>query len=182
LVQRRFLGWVVSYGWLLTDQAHRVGQMGWHAQVGRVLRSTVSKLVIITTLADGSRTMPDSRTVPWPPDSLWSAERSIMCRDLSRPCFFVSISRITISSKQWPTLPGKALMKHRNQCVILQTPLVDGSPCGYGGHCYNQTCESGSTSSEIGAWYSQNKNISIPVTIVGGLLVSRMSITSGVDS
>jgi len=31
----------------------------------------------------------------------------------------------------------------RNQCVVLQTPLVDGSPCGYGGHCYNASCQAG---------------------------------------
>lgn len=58
-----------------------------------------------------------------------------------------------------------------NQCVVLQTPLVDGSPCGYGGHCYNQTCESGSWQSTAGAWYRQNLQISIPVTVVAGLLV-----------
>lgn len=57
-----------------------------------------------------------------------------------------------------------------NQCVVLQTPLVDGSPCGYGGHCYNQTCQSGSWQDTAGAWYRQNLQISIPVTIVAGLL------------
>ncbi|WVQ91192.1 hypothetical protein IAS59_004988 [Cryptococcus gattii] len=58
-----------------------------------------------------------------------------------------------------------------NSCVVLQTPLVDGSPCGYGGHCYNQTCESGSWQSTAAAWYKQNLQISIPVTIVVGLIV-----------
>ncbi|WWD16989.1 hypothetical protein CI109_101425 [Kwoniella shandongensis] len=58
-----------------------------------------------------------------------------------------------------------------NQCVVLQTPLVDGSPCGYGGHCYNSTCRAGSWQSTAGAWYKQNLQISIPVTIVAGLLV-----------
>ncbi|WWC69861.1 uncharacterized protein I206_103804 [Kwoniella pini CBS 10737] len=58
-----------------------------------------------------------------------------------------------------------------NQCVVLQTSLVDGSPCGYGGHCYNQTCKSGSWQSTAAAWYKQNLQISIPVTIVVGLLV-----------
>ncbi|XAO27343.1 hypothetical protein I312_106190 [Cryptococcus bacillisporus CA1280] len=58
-----------------------------------------------------------------------------------------------------------------NSCVVLQTPLVDGSPCGYGGHCYNQTCESGSWQDTAAAWYKQNLQISIPVTIVVGLIV-----------
>ncbi|WVR06758.1 hypothetical protein IAU60_003793 [Kwoniella sp. DSM 27419] len=58
-----------------------------------------------------------------------------------------------------------------NQCVVLQTPLVDGSPCGYGGHCYNNQCKSGSWQSTAAAWYRQNLQISIPVTIVAGLLV-----------
>ncbi|KAK8864698.1 hypothetical protein IAR55_001950 [Kwoniella newhampshirensis] len=58
-----------------------------------------------------------------------------------------------------------------NQCVVLQTPLVDGSPCGYGGHCYNSTCDSGSWQDTAGSWYRQNLNISIPVTVVVGLIV-----------
>ncbi|RXK34760.1 hypothetical protein M231_07981 [Tremella mesenterica] len=59
----------------------------------------------------------------------------------------------------------------RNQCVVLQTSLIDGSPCGYGGHCYNQTCRSGSWENTLDAMYTQNLQISIPVTIVGGLLI-----------
>ncbi|UOH83270.1 hypothetical protein LQV05_005990 [Cryptococcus neoformans] len=58
-----------------------------------------------------------------------------------------------------------------SSCVVLQTPLVDGSPCGYGGHCYNQTCESGSWQATAAAWYRQNLQISIPVTIIVGLIV-----------
>ncbi|OCF31943.1 zinc metalloprotease [Kwoniella heveanensis BCC8398] len=58
-----------------------------------------------------------------------------------------------------------------NQCVVLQTPLVDGSPCGYGGHCYNSTCKAGSWQATAAAWYRSNLQISIPVTIVVGLLV-----------
>ncbi|GFZ46899.1 Disintegrin and metalloproteinase domain-containing protein B [Saitozyma sp. JCM 24511] len=59
-----------------------------------------------------------------------------------------------------------------NQCVVLQTPLVDGSPCGYGGHCYNQTCQAGSWEATFDSWYTSNLQISIPVTIVVGLIVS----------
>lgn len=61
----------------------------------------------------------------------------------------------------------------RNQCVVLQTPLVDGSPCGYGGHCYNATCQSGPWQDRFEAMYTQNLQISIPVTIVAGIIVSR---------
>ena len=43
---------------------------------------------------------------------------------------------------------------------------------GYGGHCYNQTCQSGSWEDTADAWYSQNLQISIPVTVIVGLLVS----------
>lgn len=42
---------------------------------------------------------------------------------------------------------------------------------GYGGHCYNQTCESGSWQATAAAWYRQNLQISIPVTIIVGLIV-----------
>ncbi|KAK4690008.1 hypothetical protein P7C73_g122, partial [Tremellales sp. Uapishka_1] len=58
-----------------------------------------------------------------------------------------------------------------NQCLVLQTPLIDGSPCGYGGHCYNQTCKAGSTDAIIGAWYTSNLQIAIPVTVIAGLIV-----------
>ncbi|TYJ53027.1 hypothetical protein B9479_006357 [Cryptococcus floricola] len=57
-----------------------------------------------------------------------------------------------------------------NQCVVLQTPLIDGSSCGYAGHCYNSTCEKGSWQDTAAAWYKQNLQISIPVTIVAALL------------
>ncbi|ORY26309.1 Metallo-peptidase family M12-domain-containing protein [Naematelia encephala] len=63
-----------------------------------------------------------------------------------------------------------------NQCVVLQTPLIDGSPCGYGGHCYNETCQSGSWQSTAAAWYRQNLQISIPVTVVVGIIVLAISI------
>ena len=60
-----------------------------------------------------------------------------------------------------------------NQCIVLQTALIDGSPCGYGGHCYNQTCQSGSWEDTFDAMYTQNLQISIPVTVVVGILVSH---------
>ncbi|WVN87729.1 uncharacterized protein L203_102924 [Cryptococcus depauperatus CBS 7841] len=58
-----------------------------------------------------------------------------------------------------------------NQCVILQTPLVDGSPCGYAGHCYNSTCSPGIWQDVVSSWYQQNLQISVPVTVVAGLFI-----------
>lgn len=31
-----------------------------------------------------------------------------------------------------------------NQCIVLQSQLVDGSPCGYGGTCNKGNCQAGS--------------------------------------
>lgn len=58
-----------------------------------------------------------------------------------------------------------------NQCTILQTPLLDGSPCGYGGNCYNGTCASGAWNKVFESWYTQNLQISIPVTVAVALVV-----------
>lgn len=58
-----------------------------------------------------------------------------------------------------------------NMCTELQTVLIDGSPCGYGGHCYSGVCKAGSWQDTFKAWYRQNLNISIPVTIAVGLIV-----------
>ncbi len=44
---------------------------------------------------------------------------------------------------------------------MLQSPLINGSPCGFGGTCQNQTCESGSFSSTFNALYTQNLQYSI---------------------
>ncbi|KZO99804.1 hypothetical protein CALVIDRAFT_359970 [Calocera viscosa TUFC12733] len=58
-----------------------------------------------------------------------------------------------------------------NQCIILQSTLISGSPCGYGGKCYNNTCQAGSIGDIISSWYKNNLQIAIPVTIVGGILI-----------
>ncbi|KAB5593007.1 Reprolysin family zinc metalloprotease [Ceratobasidium theobromae] len=58
-----------------------------------------------------------------------------------------------------------------NQCILLQTNLVDGSPCGYGGTCSNGNCQSGSALDTAKAWYTSNLQISIPVTVVVGIIV-----------
>lgn len=59
------------------------------------------------------------------------------------------------------------------QCTILQTVLIDGSPCGYGGHCYRGTCKPGSWQERFQALYTKNLNIAIPVTVAVGLIVSH---------
>ncbi|KAG9050963.1 hypothetical protein FS837_000626 [Tulasnella sp. UAMH 9824] len=56
-------------------------------------------------------------------------------------------------------------------CFTLQATLVDGSPCGYGGKCENNICKAGSVLDTIKAWYTQNLQISIPVTVVVGIVV-----------
>lgn len=58
-----------------------------------------------------------------------------------------------------------------NQCVLLSSLLIDGSPCGYGGTCQSGSCKSGSAIDTAKAWYKQNLQIAIPVTIVAALIV-----------
>ncbi|KAF4572473.1 hypothetical protein EYR36_006978 [Pleurotus pulmonarius] len=57
-----------------------------------------------------------------------------------------------------------------NSCVLLQAMLVDGSPCGYGGTCQTGRCQAGSFLEKAKAWYTQNLQISIPVTVAAGIL------------
>ncbi|EMD41369.1 hypothetical protein CERSUDRAFT_101854 [Gelatoporia subvermispora B] len=57
------------------------------------------------------------------------------------------------------------------QCVVLQSQLINGSPCGYGGKCYSGSCKAGSVWDTIKAWYRQNLQIAIPVTVVAGVFV-----------
>ncbi|AFR98163.2 zinc metalloprotease [Cryptococcus neoformans C23] len=64
-----------------------------------------------------------------------------------------------------------------NNCVELKTALVDGSPCGYAGHCYNATCHSGPWQDTAASWYRQNLRISIPVTVVVAIVVLAILFT-----
>jgi len=57
-----------------------------------------------------------------------------------------------------------------NQCVVLDTLLIDGSPCGYSGACQNGTCQTGSILDTAKAWYVENLQISIPVTVAAAVL------------
>ncbi|KIO24801.1 hypothetical protein M407DRAFT_25853 [Tulasnella calospora MUT 4182] len=67
-------------------------------------------------------------------------------------------------------------------CFTLTAQLVNGSPCGYGGRCENNVCKAGSIADTIKAWYTQNLQISIPVTIVVGIVVLLIlwRITTGI--
>ncbi|KAA1468447.1 hypothetical protein DENSPDRAFT_814694 [Dentipellis sp. KUC8613] len=58
-----------------------------------------------------------------------------------------------------------------DRCVVLDSTLVDGSPCGFGGTCQNGNCNPGSLLDTVKSWYKQNLQISIPVTIVAGIVV-----------
>lgn len=57
-----------------------------------------------------------------------------------------------------------------NQCVALTSLLIDGSPCGYGGTCLSGKCQSSGFLDTAKAWYTQNLQISIPVTVVVGII------------
>ncbi|GAA6010631.1 hypothetical protein JCM10207_007774 [Rhodosporidiobolus poonsookiae] len=58
-----------------------------------------------------------------------------------------------------------------NSCVILDQSFRDGTSCGYGGRCRDGSCQSGSALDTAKSWYTQNLRISIPVTIVVGIIV-----------
>ncbi|KAL1940653.1 hypothetical protein VTO73DRAFT_8088 [Trametes versicolor] len=58
-----------------------------------------------------------------------------------------------------------------SRCVVLQSALIDGSPCGYGGMCYSGTCKPGSWWDTFKSWYVHNLQIAIPVTVVVGIIV-----------
>ncbi|TFK19898.1 zinc metalloprotease [Coprinopsis marcescibilis] len=57
-----------------------------------------------------------------------------------------------------------------NACLRLTSLLVDGSPCGFGGSCVKGQCQSANFIETAKAWYVQNLQIAIPVTIVAGLI------------
>jgi hypothetical protein len=58
-----------------------------------------------------------------------------------------------------------------NACAVLQQNFIDGTECGYGGFCEGGDCKSGSWQATFRGWYVNNLRISIPVTIVVGIIV-----------
>ncbi|KAH7103142.1 Metallo-peptidase family M12-domain-containing protein [Auriculariales sp. MPI-PUGE-AT-0066] len=61
-----------------------------------------------------------------------------------------------------------------SRCLVLQATLPSGSACGFGGTCSNGACVAGNLISTAKAWYVQNLQISIPVTVVAGIVVLLM--------
>ncbi|PWN47078.1 hypothetical protein IE53DRAFT_371765 [Violaceomyces palustris] len=57
-----------------------------------------------------------------------------------------------------------------SRCLILQQTFVDGTSCGYGGRCENGQCRAGSWQDTFKNWYTDNLRISIPVTIIVGII------------
>ncbi|PPQ90437.1 hypothetical protein CVT25_014955 [Psilocybe cyanescens] len=55
-------------------------------------------------------------------------------------------------------------------CIRLTSLLIDGSPCGYAGTCLAGKCQSADFLDTAKAWYVQNLTISIPITVVAGLV------------
>ncbi|CAD6930372.1 unnamed protein product [Tilletia laevis] len=56
-------------------------------------------------------------------------------------------------------------------CLVLQQTFIDGTPCRWGGRCDNGDCRRGSWQDVFKGWFRDNQRISIPVTIVVGLLI-----------
>ncbi|PVG00697.1 hypothetical protein CPB86DRAFT_754147 [Serendipita vermifera] len=61
--------------------------------------------------------------------------------------------------------------RNPSQCIVLNSQLVDGSPCGYGGTCISGNCRAGTFLQTAIAWYTQNLQISIPVSVVVAIVV-----------
>ncbi|KAI5114882.1 hypothetical protein M0805_001287, partial [Coniferiporia weirii] len=59
-------------------------------------------------------------------------------------------------------------------CIQLQSQLIDGSSCGYGGTCESGACKAGSLLDTTKAWYTQNLQIAVPVTVVVAIIILLM--------
>ncbi|KAI1102312.1 zinc metalloprotease mde10 [Jackrogersella minutella] len=63
-----------------------------------------------------------------------------------------------------------------NTCYDMQQYFLDGTPCQGGGHCSNGNCEGSNFTDQVASFFSDNKNIIIPVaSAVGGLLLLGIS-------
>ncbi|KAE8244578.1 hypothetical protein A4X13_0g6473 [Tilletia indica] len=58
-----------------------------------------------------------------------------------------------------------------SSCLVLQQTFIDGTPCRWGGRCENGECQRGSWQEIFQGWFRDNLRISIPVTIVVGVLI-----------
>ncbi|KAL2160380.1 hypothetical protein VTH06DRAFT_1553 [Thermothelomyces fergusii] len=58
-----------------------------------------------------------------------------------------------------------------NQCYLLNQYFLDGTSCQGGGRCRNGDCVDTSLSRVILEWIQDNKQIAIPVLVVGGALL-----------
>ncbi|KAI8994261.1 Metallo-peptidase family M12B Reprolysin-like-domain-containing protein [Gaertneriomyces semiglobifer] len=59
------------------------------------------------------------------------------------------------------------------QCLMLNSYFVDGTPCGISGkgYCNAGNCKSGNILDTAAGWIADNKQIAIPILVVGGLLL-----------
>lgn len=65
---------------------------------------------------------------------------------------------------RWPGLPD-------NQCNVMNSFFLDGTPCPGGGKCEDGECKGGDFGSEVEEFFNENKNIIIPVASVVGAIV-----------
>jgi hypothetical protein len=57
-----------------------------------------------------------------------------------------------------------------HQCITLQSTLVDGSPCGFGGQCANGQCKAASLLVTAKSWFLKNLPIGIPIVVAAGII------------
>jgi len=58
-----------------------------------------------------------------------------------------------------------------SSCLLLDSNFVDGTECGLAGRCRNGSCQNGPWTDAAGSWIRNNLQISIPVIVVGSLLI-----------
>lgn len=97
------------------------------------------------------------------------------CTSISQQCRTVGAS-LNLTTACPSTSSGTCQIscqdpRNPSQCVVLNSQLIDGSPCGYGGTCLTGNCQAGTFLQTAVAWYTQNLQISIPVTVVVGIVV-----------
>ncbi|EJD04481.1 uncharacterized protein FOMMEDRAFT_155615 [Fomitiporia mediterranea MF3/22] len=99
------------------------------------------------------------------------------CTSLSQQCQTIGASMNLTTACQKQDNSCRVSCEDPNnpsQCIQLQSQVIDGSPCGYGGTCQSGACQAGSALDTVKAWYVQNLQISIPVTVVAAIVVLLM--------